>query len=273
LGLLDSIVGQKEREVAELRTRAPQLLESLTVTHADRRSHDFAQALQAGECVAVIAEVKRRSPSAGVIHAEADPVGTAASYEASGARAISVLTDREYFGGSVKDLQDVVSAVHIPVLRKDFIINELQIVEARAHGASAILLIVRLLDAQQLTDLRQTAEQLGMHALVEIHNEAELDSAMQSGSRIIGINNRDLDTLAIDLGVSERILPRIPKAVIAIAESGLKTAADVQRMANAGADAVLVGEALMRESAETPTSHTKTHRGASEMACIPRTGR
>jgi indole-3-glycerol phosphate synthase len=214
--------------------------------------------------VGVIAEVKRRSPSAGAIREEADPVETALLYEKGGASAISVLTDLEYFGGTLGDIERVTSHTKLPVIRKDFIIDELQILEARNAGASAVLLIVRLLGRESLRALRDIAHEAGMVALVEVHDDEELDIAIDSGARIIGVNNRDLDTLTIDLAVSERLIPRIPKGVTAVAESGLRSPDDVRRMADAGADAVLVGEALMRDG---------THDGAAAMTCIPRIGR
>jgi indole-3-glycerol phosphate synthase len=246
LGLLDRIVATKQEEVGNLRPRAAELRR---LAAAAPVSPDFAKALRSARfaSVGVIAEVKRRSPSAGAIREAADPVATARAYAAGGAAAISVLTDAEYFGGSIDDLRNVAHAVEVPVLRKDFIIDELQIAEARAAGASAVLLIVRLLDVAMLRSLREYSESLGMAALVEAHNEAECDVALNSGATIIGVNNRDLDALTIDLAVCDVLLRRIPRDCIAIAESGIRTTADVERMAAAGADAVLVGEALMRD--------------------------
>lgn len=261
MGLLDRIIATKHSEIAGLRLREGSIREH---SHATSPRPDFAAVISAGTRVSVIAEVKRRSPSAGPIRETADPVATAAAYEEGGASAISVLTDTEYFGGSLDDLERVTSHIKLPVIRKDFILDELQILEARNAGASAILLIVRLLDAESLRALRDIAEEAGMSALVEVHDHAELDIAIDSGARIIGVNNRDLDSLAIDLAVSERLIPRIPAGIITVAESGLKTAADVKRMSDAGADAVLVGEALMRDG---------TQSGAAAMSCIERRGR
>jgi indole-3-glycerol phosphate synthase len=261
LGLLDSIIATKHAEVAGLRQRESSIREDARAT-AGRP--DFAAALLRDPCVGVIAEVKRRSPSAGAIREEADPVETALLYEKGGASAISVLTDLEYFGGTLGDIERVTSHTKLPVIRKDFIIDELQILEARNAGASAVLLIVRLLGRESLRALRDIAHEAGMVALVEVHDDEELDIAIDSGARIIGVNNRDLDTLTIDLAVSERLIPRIPKGVTAVAESGLRSPDDVRRMADAGADAVLVGEALMRDG---------THDGAAAMTCIPRIGR
>ncbi|MEO5511466.1 MAG: indole-3-glycerol phosphate synthase TrpC [Longimicrobiales bacterium] len=244
LGLLDRIVATKVREVEILRQQSAELWRD---ARAVAPPVDFAAALRGvSAAVSVIAEVKRRSPSAGVLRDSADPATTAVAYSSGGASAISVLTDAEYFGGSIADVAAVVAAVPIPVLRKDFTIDALQIAEARASGAAAILLIVRLLDLAALTSLREEAEALGMAALVEAHDERELDLALRSGATIVGVNNRDLDTLTIDLAVSESLLPRIPANCLAIAESGIRDAADVARMAAAGADAVLVGESLMR---------------------------
>ena len=252
MGLLDSIVGRKKTEVADLHRNEAGIRSAASgFLHATSARPSFHTALVSGETVSVIAEVKRRSPSGGSIREDADPAGTAAAYRDGGAAAISVLTDAEYFGGSLADLRAVTEAVHLPVIRKDFIIDELQVLEAAAAGASAILLIVRLLDVKQLRQLREVAEQYGMHALVEVHEARELDAAIESGARIVGVNNRDLDTLTIDLAVSERLIPKIPDGAVAVAESGIRTVEDVARMAAAGADAVLVGEALMRGSAES----------------------
>ncbi len=230
------------------------------VAHATPHPPDFAAALRSGGFVAVIGEVKRRSPSAGAIREAADPATTASAYARGGVSAISVLTDGEYFGGSMSDLRAVTSAVAVPVLRKDFTIDALQILEARVAGASAVLLIVRLLDVTALRSLRETAESLGMAALVEAHDGAELEIALSSGATIVGINNRDLDTLTIDLAVSAGLIPRIPASCIAIAESGIRSDGDVAMLAAAGADAILVGETLMRDgdpaAAAAMLSHT-----------------
>jgi indole-3-glycerol phosphate synthase len=267
LGLLDSIVATKTSEVDALRRREAEIrsaVHNLNISPVMSSGLGrFARALLSGPCVSVIAEVKRRSPSGGAIQETADPATVARAYKAGGASAVSVLTDQKYFGGSLSDLEAVTAAVDLPVIRKDFIIDELQVLEAAAAGASAILLIVRLLDPDQLRKLRETAEECGMEALVEVHADDELTAATESGARIIGVNNRDLDTLAIDLSVSERLVPRIPPGTIAVAESGIRSATDVQRMANAGAHAVLVGEALMRRADDERS-------GAQELSCVER---
>ncbi len=205
----------------------------------------FAAAL-GGSVVAVIAEVKRRSPSAGAIREALDPVATARAYVSGGAVAVSVLTDEPHFGGSLADLEAVVRAVTVPVLRKDFILDELQLLEARAAGASAVLLIVRALDDADLAALAQSARGLGLGTLVEAHDERELDRALAVEPSALGINSRDLDTFAVDLASAERLLARVPPGLAAVAESGIETRADVERLARAGADLVLVGTAVAR---------------------------
>ena len=205
----------------------------------------FGPALGGG-AVAVIAEVKRRSPSAGAIREALDPVATARAYVAGGAVAVSVLTDEPHFGGSLADLEAVARAVTVPVLRKDFILDELQLLEARAAGASVVLLIVRALDDADLAALAQSARGLGLGTLVEAHDEKELDRALAVDPSAVGINSRDLDTFAVDLGTAERLLARVPPGVAAVAESGIETRADVERLARAGADLVLVGTAVAR---------------------------
>lgn len=194
--------------------------------------------------VALIAEVKRRSPSLGTIRAELDPVAHATAYARAGAAAISVLTDGPYFGGSLEDLRQVAAAVPVGVLRKDFIVDELQLLEARAAGAAAALLIVRALTPARLGELARLATQLGLATLVEAHDAAELDVALESGAPVIGINARSLDTFVIDVDAAWRLLARIPADRIAVAESGMASAADVAAAAGAGADAVLIGTAL-----------------------------
>ena len=196
--------------------------------------------------LSVIAELKRRSPSAGVIDAGADPVAQARSYASGGCAAISVLTEPHYFDGSLEDLEAVRGAVSVPVLRKDFTRSPAQIWEARASGADAVLLIVAALDDQTLSDCLRETETIGIDAIVEVHTETEAGRAVESGARIIGVNNRDLGTFVTDLGVAERIATTIADAPVRIAESGVSSAAGARRMAAAGYDAILVGEALMR---------------------------
>jgi indole-3-glycerol phosphate synthase len=191
----------------------------------------------------VIAEVKRRSPSAGIIRDDLDPVECAVRYSDHGAAAISVLTDGPFFGGSVQDLQAVASSAPIPVLLKDFILDEVQILEARAAGAAAVLLIVRALETR-LNSLLGYVRELRLAALVEVHTRAELGSALDAGATVIGVNSRDLDTFAIDTQSALRIVSEVPSDCIAVAESGMCRQADVARAAVAGADAVLIGTAL-----------------------------
>ncbi len=223
----------------------------------------FAAALR-GRSVAVIAELKRRSPSAGALRADADARTRAGAYLAAGAAAVSVLTEPLRFGGSLEDLEQV-AALGRPALRKDFIISELQLLEARAAGASAALLIVRALGPDRLRDLVAAADGIGVEALVEVHSEAELETALATGARIVGVNARDLETLEMDGGLAGRLLPRVPADVIAVAESGLAGRDDVALVAAAGADAVLVGSALMR--AADPSALVR------ELAGVARRGR
>jgi indole-3-glycerol phosphate synthase len=194
--------------------------------------------------VAVIAEVKRRSPSAGSIREDLDPVARALLYGTHGAAAISVLTDEAYFGGSMADLKSVAERSLVPVLRKDFILDEIQVLEARAAGASAVLLIVRALDQGRLEALMACASGAGLDALVEVHTLRELDTAVAAGAGIVGVNSRDLDTFKVDTAAAWNIVRRVPPDRIAVAESGLSRREDVVRAAEAGADAVLVGTAL-----------------------------
>lgn len=193
----------------------------------------------------VIAEFKRKSPSAGAIRAGADPEEIACAYEKAGASALSILTDREFFDGEPLDLQRARAAVKIPILRKDFLLSEDDVRDSRAMGADVILLIVRILDDSQLKSMLSVSRDLGMAALVETHNAHEIDRALAADAEIIGVNHRDLDTLSIDLSLSERARKKIGGRVL-VAESGIKTRADVQRMRDYGADAILVGESLMK---------------------------
>ncbi len=215
--------------------------------------------------VGLIAEVKRRSPSVGAISPDLDPVAHAGAYAASGAAAISVLTDGPHFGGSLEDLRAVRRAVPVPLLRKDFILDELQLLEARAAGASAILLIVRALPPERLRALGQAARALGLDVLVESHDAREVDLALDADATIIGVNSRNLDTFALDVDAAWRLLARVPKDRVAVAESGMHTALDVQAAADAGADMVLIGTAL--SSSPDPSDLVST------ITQIPRRGR
>jgi indole-3-glycerol phosphate synthase len=200
-----------------------------------------------GPTVGIIAEIKRRSPSQGDIRPDLDPRAHAVQYARGGAVAISVLTDEVHFGGSITDLADVSRAVRLPTLRKDFIIDELQLLEAVAAGASAILLIARILDSQQLMALARAAHELGLGTLVEVHVERELEAALAATPTAIGVNARDLDTFKIDRPAAERLIARVPAAVLTVAESGLERREDIERVATAGADLALVGTSVARQ--------------------------
>ncbi|HKK93777.1 MAG TPA: indole-3-glycerol phosphate synthase TrpC, partial [Longimicrobiales bacterium] len=259
--ILSRIVATKEVEVREVRRRVEEL-RARALDRAEPRG--FARALD-GSVVGVISEVKRRSPGAGEIRPGLDPAELAAAYEGAGAAALSVLTDAQYFGGSLDDLEAARAAVALPALRKDFTIDEVQVVEARASGADAILLIVRILDDARLRELREAAEALGMDVLVEVHDADELRRARQSGARIIGINNRDLSSFTTDLAVSERLVAELPSDVVTVSESGIRSGDEVARLGQAGIHAVLVGETLLR--ADDPAAAVRS------LAGHPRVGR
>lgn len=241
---LDAILTATRERIAGLRPRARELERRAAQAPEPRR---FATAL-VGPAVGVIAEVKRRSPSAGAIREDLDPATHARAYERGGAVAISVLTDERHFGGTLDDLSHVACCVSVPVLRKDFILDELQLYEARAAGASAVLLIVRALAPEPLRALADAARGLGLALLVEVHSEAELDLALSVTPAAVGVNSRDLGTFAIDLTLGERLLARVPAGVPAVAESGIETRVEVERMAAAGADLVLVGTSVARRA-------------------------
>ncbi|MGH7657804.1 MAG: indole-3-glycerol phosphate synthase TrpC, partial [Gemmatimonadales bacterium] len=201
-----------------------------------------------GPTVALIAEVKRRSPSAGTISDDLDPVRQAGSFANAGASAVSVLTEERFFGGSPEDLRRISTTIEVPLLRKDFILHEAQIAEARLWGASGVLLIARALPAQRLRELLSCTADLGLEALVETHDMAELDMALSAGAGILGVNSRNLDTFAIDTHGAWQLLSSIPRDRIGVAESGMSERRDVELAAQAGADAVLIGTALSRAS-------------------------
>jgi indole-3-glycerol phosphate synthase len=196
----------------------------------------------------VIAEVKRRSPSQGAIREDLDPVSHAQAYVRGGAIAVSVLTDEAHFGGSIDDLSRIAAAVSVPVLRKDFVLNQVQVFEARAAGASAVLLIARVLKPRQLKELATEVRGWDMTPLIEIHAENELDAALAAGPSVLGVNARDLDSFVVDLRAAESLIGRVPAGVPVVAESGVETRADVERLAAAGADFVLVGTSVARQA-------------------------
>jgi len=239
-GTLGGIVAEARERAAAMRAREAELSEAAARSSAPP---SLSGALQR-RTVGVIAEVKRRSPSKGWINAEMSAVAQAQAYARGGAAAISVLTEPDHFGGSIDDLVSVRGAVVVPVLKKDFHVDPIQLLEAKAIGASAALLIVRALSPKAFGEMMSVATELGLETLVEIRDEEELARALEVGATMIGINNRNLETLAIEPGTSERLLGLIPKSVIGIAESGVSMPADVERLARAGADAVLVGSSV-----------------------------
>jgi indole-3-glycerol phosphate synthase len=247
MGVLDEIVAHKRSELAELKPRRP-LPDLIAACRGLAPARNFEAALRPppGERVRLIAEVKRGSPSRGLFRADLDPVAQAGIYAGAGAAAVSVLTDARYFHGSLDDLVSVRAAVAVPVLRKEFIVDEYQVWEARAAGADAVLLIVAALDDAALRDLLHAAKGAGLATLVEVHTAAELDRALRLGAPVIGVNNRDLQTLTTSLEASLRLLPQIPPGPVTVSESGLASAADVEAVVAAGAHAVLVGETLLR---------------------------
>jgi indole-3-glycerol phosphate synthase len=243
VSVLESIVEHKRDEVQARRSRLP-LAEVRAAACSSPAPRDFAAALVAPG-LGVVAEIKRRSPARGDLRPDLDPMALGRSYETAGASALSVLTDEGYFRGSDDDLRAARAVVSLPVLRKDFTIDPYQVYEARALGADAVLLIVRSLPASLLGELLSLADELELAGLVEVHDEAELRSALQVGARLIGVNNRDLDTLALDPEVSFRLRPLIPSGVVCIAESGISTLELAERLAGARYDGILVGEALV----------------------------
>jgi indole-3-glycerol phosphate synthase len=239
--ILDEILARKRTEVAE--RRAVQASFSPPAPAAPTR--DFLSALrQPG--VSVIAEFKRRSPSGGLIRTDATPSDVAQLYGAGGAAALSVLTDAHYFGGSDADLVQAREACGLPVLRKDFVVDTYQIYEARVIGADAVLLIVRALNDKELRESLEVARGLGLDALVETHSADEVRRAVDAGATLIGVNNRDLDTLVTDVALAPRLRPLVPPECVFVAESGVSTPEHVMALADAGVDAVLIGEALLR---------------------------
>ena len=245
--MLDEIVMTKQQEVEEAKGRLPfeDLKAHLSGYLADR---SFRKAIHVPGKLSLVAALKRKSPSKGMLRERFDPVSLAQGLEKAGAAALSVLTDETYFGGHLDFLRDVKQFTEIPVLRKDFIVDPYQVYEAAFYQADAVLLIVRILTEEQLFQCMQAADLLGIEPLVEVHAEEELKTALAAGAHVIGINHRDLRTFTVDPKLSEQLIPRVPSGKLIVVESGVQTAEDVKRIKRLGAHAVLIGEALMRAS-------------------------
>jgi indole-3-glycerol phosphate synthase len=241
---LEEILQTKRVEVEQLRPRAAEL-DRQARTRKEFRGFRAALKRADGD-LAIIGEIKKASPSAGILAESFDPVVLARNYERDVAAAISVLTDEKFFQGSLQHLVDVRAAVSLPVLRKDFVLDEIQIVESAAAGADAILLIVAALDQPQLINLVRAAAKYQLDALLEVHTVEELERALEAEAEIIGINNRDLATFEVDLSVTEKLSEEVPNDIVLVSESGIKTPDDIARVKGCGVDAVLIGEALMR---------------------------
>jgi len=246
--LLETIIAATRRIVEVRQEREPIAALARRAENQSMGPGRFRTALGRRGRLNVIAECKRRSPSHGLLCRDYDPAAIARGYAAAGAVAISVLTEPTFFDGSLEHLQAVRSTVDIPILRKDFIVSEYQLLEAKAAGANAVLLIVAALDRRELSSLQQQARALGLDVLVEVHSSTELDMALEAGASIVGVNNRNLRTLEIDVRLSELLIANMPPSIVAVSESGLKTAEDVVRLQERGYAAFLMGERFMTEA-------------------------
>ena len=255
-GILSEIVLQKQHEVETLRTRSAVLEQQAS----ERKQHvrPFAAALRATH-PAIIAEIKKASPSKGLLQPDFHPARTAIAYEQGGAACLSVLTDKPYFQGSLHDLEAARAVVSLPVLRKDFTIDRVQIFEAAAHGADAILLIAAILDVAELIEFRELAVSFGLAALVEVHDRDELSKALDSGATIIGVNNRNLDTFEVSLDTSIRLSLLMPATVTRVSESGIATRKHIDELSAAGFHAFLIGESLMKSPDPTAALKSLLH--------------
>lgn len=260
MSVLAQILIETRTRVAQLQQRASELAR---LARQAPKAKPFLD--QPGKQVGVIAEVKRRSPSQGSIRPGLDSVAVATSYQRGGAEAVSVLTEERHFGGSIDDLRRVAEAVSVPVLRKDFIIDEAQILEARSAGASAVLLIVRILEGERLRALAAAVRELGMTPLIEIHDSVELEAALDALPGVLGINARDLNTLEMNTDNAIAVMSEIPPNVVLVAESGVQRRDDVERLAAAGADFVLVGTSVARQD-----DHEQAVRALTGVRRVPR---
>jgi indole-3-glycerol phosphate synthase len=241
---LETVVERTRAEVEARRQQVPAAELEARLGPA-RRGRPFSEALIA-EGISLIAEMKRASPSKGPIRPEATVTEVVTAYQLAGASAVSVLTEPNWFGGSLDDLVEARAACDLPLLRKDFVVDEYQLLEARVAGADAVLLIVAALDRGRMEELMAAASGLGLDVLVEVHDEKEVETAVESGAEVIGINNRDLHSLEVDLETTFELLADVPAGTVVVAESGITLNEDVERLERAGVDAILVGEALMR---------------------------
>ncbi len=251
MSVLDSIIEGVREDLARRRIPLAQLHEKLDSAPAVIDAHPGLR----GDLISIIAEVKRASPSKGALSSISNPAALAEQYQSAGASVISVLTEERRFNGSLADLETVRSAVSIPVLRKDFMVDEYQFYEARAYGADVVLLIVAALSSHQLRDYFEMATELGMASLIEVHTPQELEQAMEINPRIVGINSRNLKTLEVDQKAFAELLPQIPADVIRVAESGISQRGEVEAAERFGANAILVGEALVRSGDPISTLH------------------
>jgi indole-3-glycerol phosphate synthase len=244
--MLDRIIAQKREEVKQRKTVATMAYLQERIAR-QKPAVDFALALK-GDRIRLIAEVKQASPSRGILTSNFSPTKLARTYAEGGAAAISVLTEANYFGGNIEHLAAIKEAVGLPLLRKDFIFDPYQVYESRAYGADALLLIATILSQGQLKELISLSHSVGLKCLVEVHNEGDMERAVLSAAEIIGINNRDLNTFAVDINTTRRLRPLVPKEKITVSESGVKSKRDVEKLGKWGVDAVLVGEALVTAS-------------------------
>lgn len=242
---LDKIIAQKRQEIHKIKRDRllPVLLEEARFAKEPR---DFYKALASKNGIKIIAEIKKASPSKGILANDLDVISQAKIYQEKGAAAISVLTDNLFFKGSVEDLKDVKNVVDIPVLRKDFILDPIQVYESRAAGADAILLIASVLQFEELKKMKELAEKLGMQVLIEIHSQNELSQVLPLGPRILGINNRNLGNFKVSLSTTLMVLPLIPEDIVVVSESGIRSRDDVSVLREAGINALLIGEALVK---------------------------
>ena len=246
--ILDEILDSKRRELDSRVARVSEAEMARRAEAASDSPRGFRDALASGDAPVIIAEVKRRSPSKGVIRADFDPESCARAYAKGGAAALSVLTDEEYFGGQLDYLTRIREVVSLPLLRKDFLVDAYQVDEARAAGADAILLIAAALSPDALLGLHKRALELGLDVLLEVHDEAEFEFALSAGANLVGVNNRDLRTFVTDIAQTEKVLAHLPmrEGLTIVSESGIKTGDDLKRLEDQGVDAALIGESLMR---------------------------